>query len=92
MAAALENLAAGTLLKLRQIVSYQGGKDCNGDVRAPYIGLLPLGRSKWLKLCKEGKVPPGRKMNPGVETSTVVWTKEEIQQVLEGIKNGELQI
>ncbi len=88
----LEILQPGALLKLSQIVSYGGGKDRHGNPIAPYIGLVPIGRSKWLKLRSEGKIPQGRKLNPDVETSMVVWTSEEIGEVLEAVKSGKLKI
>jgi hypothetical protein len=76
------------LLKLSQIVSNQSGRK-NKD-RNPHVGLVPMGRSKWLQLVKEGKIPKGRQLNPGAFTSPFVWTIEEVQGVLEKIKNGEL--
>jgi hypothetical protein len=83
----IQNLRPGTYLKLSQIVSVLPGK--KDKDRIPRVGLVPMGRSTWLKLIKQGKIPKGRQLDPSASTSPKVWTIEEVQGVLDWIKNNE---
>ena len=51
-------------------------------------GLVPFGRSTWLKLRKNGKIPQGRQI--GAPNTATLYTREEVLNLLQKIETGEL--
>jgi hypothetical protein len=73
-------------LKMDEIVSFKEGKK-NKD-RVARQGLVPFGRSLWLKYRKAGKIPQGRQI--GAANTAVFYTREEVLSVIKKVKCGEL--
>jgi activator of HSP90 ATPase len=75
-------------LTMSDIVSFREGR--NDKNRVVRQGLVPFGRSLWLKYRKAGKIPQGRQI--GATNTAVLYTREEVLSVIEMIKNGELAL
>lgn len=79
----LDTLPDEAFLSMQQIVTFKGGKK-----RTARVGYLPFSRSKWLKMIAEGKVPPGRKMDPGIETSPLVWPVAVVRKIAQSLQHN----